>query len=424
MSGGDERSVIVVGAGAAGLAAAGELRAHGYAVTVLEARGRLGGRVWTHREFAVALDLGASWIQGTRGNPITELARTHGIVTRATDWDNVQVHDVGGATIAPGRLRRLRRRYARLERRGSRRARRQGRVVTVEEALALAIGDDELDAEERRVLAWMIAADEELPWGVDAAELAERDDEGGFGGGDVLFPGGYEQVIRALQAGVPVRFGEVVRAIEAGRDRVRVTTDRGVHEAARVIVTVPLGVLKRGAVAFAPGLPARKQGAIDRLAMGALDKIAVVFARAFWPAEPEFFGHMADTRGEVPVILNLLHTAGAPALVGFVTGRYGEQLAGLADAEVAARMLAVLRDMFGAGIPRPTHVVRTRWGHDPFAYGSYAHVPVDAEPADMDILAEPVGRVHFAGEATHREHGGTVHGALLSGRREARRILG
>ncbi len=423
MSDVEARSVVVIGAGAAGLAAARALCDRGFAVTVLEARARSGGRVWTHRGLGPAIDLGASWIQGTKDNPLTAFAAQHLIATRETDWDDIVVYD-GGAALGGLKLRRLRRRFNRLERRAARLARRTGKVMTLDQALALAVDGEPLDAEERRVLAWMVAAYEELPWGVDGAELALRDDEGGFGGDDVLFPGGYEQVIRALAAGLTIEHGEVVRRIEHGEGGVRVETDRGSYAAAHAIVTLPLGVLKRGAVTFSPPLPARKQAAIDRLAMGALDKIALMFPRVFWPTESEFFGWMSPTRGEVPVILNLAKTAGVPGLLAFITGRYGEHVAALPDAEVQAQVMRVLRAMFGADIPAPTGMVRTDWRHDPFAYGSYAHIPVGASPADMDVLAEPVGRLLFAGEATHREHSGTVHGALLSGQREARRIAG
>lgn len=222
----------------------------------------------------------------------------------------------------------------------------------------------------------------------------------------------------------PVRLGEIVRRIEARADGVRVETDRGVYEAGRAIVTLPLGVLKKGSVTFSPPLPADKQGAIDRLAMGALNKIGLVFPHAFWPAEPHFLGYMSEARGEIPVILNLHHFTGRPALIAFLTGRFSARTANVPDDEVQARIMEILRSMFGDSIPEPTGMIRTHWERDPFAFGSYAHIPVGAEPRDMDLLAEPVGRVHFAGEATHRMHGGTVHGAMLSGLREAKRIAG
>jgi monoamine oxidase len=268
----------------------------------------------------------------------------------------------------------------------------------------------------------MLGAYCELPWGVDASELAAREEEGGFSGGDRLFIDGYGQFIESIGKGTSVRHREVVRRIEADGKCVKVETDKGTLIADHVLVTLPLGVLKAGSVTFSPPLPERKQGAIDRLAMGALNKIGLVFPRAFWPSEPHFLGYMSEHRGELPVFLNLQQAAGRPALVAFLTGRYSAEIADKSDAEVQESVMKVLRSMFGNDIPSPTGMIRTHWEKDPFALGSYAHIPVGAEPEDMDILAEPVGRIHFAGEATHREHCGTVHGAMLSGLREAKRI--
>jgi monoamine oxidase len=86
--------------------------------------------------------------------------------------------------------------------------------------------------------------------------------------------------------------------------------------------------------------------------------------------------------------------------------------------------MRVLRTIYGPSIPEPVGMARSTWERDPFARGSYAHAPVGAADRDHDVLAEPVGRLSFAGEATHRAQSGTVHGALLSGIREARRLAG
>jgi monoamine oxidase len=156
--------------------------------------------------------------------------------------------------------------------------------------------------------------------------------------------------------------------------------------------------------------------------MGALNKIALVFPRAFWPQEPDFLAYVSEERGELPVFLNFMHSASKPVLVAYITGRFSDSIAGLPDAEVQERVMKVLRSMFDSSIPAPTAMIRTHWERDPFAYGSYSHVPIGADPSDMDILAEPVGRVHFAGEATRWKHTGYVHGALLSGIREAKLV--
>ena len=131
---------------------------------------------------------------------------------------------------------------------------------------------------------------------------------------------------------------------------------------------------------------------------------------------------MSARRGELPVFLNLQRAFSVPVLVAFVTGRYSRQIADLPDTEVEEAVMSVLRSMYGPSIPSPTRLIRTHWERDPFAFGSYAHIPRGAERTDLDILAEPVGRLHFAGEATHSVHNGTVHGAILSGRRAAQRI--
>src|SRR6185369_5497955 len=105
------RSVIVIGAGAAGLAAAGALRARGVEVTVIEARDRIGGRVWTHRGLGVPVDLGGSCLNGAEGNPITNMAADHGIVTKPTDYVHVHLHDQNGERIPQSDLDEMRSEY-------------------------------------------------------------------------------------------------------------------------------------------------------------------------------------------------------------------------------------------------------------------------------------------------------------------------
>jgi monoamine oxidase len=95
----------------------------------------------------------------------------------------------------------------------------------------------------------------------------------------------------------------------------------------------------------------------------------------------------------------------------------------LADKEIVAEAMATLRRIYGEAIPDPAAWLITRWAADPFAGGSYSYTPVGADSEDYEQMAAPVGdRLFFAGEATHREHSATVHGAFLSGLREAQRI--
>jgi monoamine oxidase len=193
-------------------------------------------------------------------------------------------------------------------------------------------------------------------------------------------------------------------------------------------VTVPLGVLKAGGIAFDPPLPAPKQAAIERLDMGNLEKVVLRFDEPFWlerGAAPTFL-YIAETPGEFPGFTDWTDAAGAPTLVCLYGGRSArEVLDKWPDDEIAARAMQALREIFGADVPDPVATHVTRWRDDPWTLGSYSYLPVGASADDLRELGEPVEeRLLFAGEATEPLLYATVHGALVSGLREARRIAG
>lgn len=150
------------------------------------------------------------------------------------------------------------------------------------------------------------------------------------------------------------------------------------------------------------------------------------FDRAFWlDARRRNFIYLSDRYGELPVYFNLLPFTHTPTLLCFYGGSYARAAAQLSDEQIVARAVAILTEIFGAVVTPPLSYLRTRWYTDPFARGSYSYVPVGASLADVDQLAQPVGeRLLFAGEATVREYYGTVAAAMISGLREAKRLLG
>ncbi len=418
--------VIVVGAGVAGLAAARDLVARDISTIVLEGRDRVGGRVWTDRSLGTALDVGASWIHGVSANPITDLAKEVGAKTAKTDYGDVHLWDHDGRRLKDSEAAAIASGWEELQSEIEAEAGRLEADLSFQQAVDLALGGEKLSVAEKRQLDW-VCASLEVAAAEDFRRLSLRYSGEGdeLGGGDRLFPDGYDQIPIALAKGLDVRLRTKVTRIDHAEDGVRVATDSGaVLQADAVLVTLPLGVLKKGTVRFTPALPAAKQTAIDRLAMGVLNKVALVFPSVFWPTARDFLGFMSPQRGEFPVFMNAASFSRKPMLVAFTGGDFARGLEKLSDDDVVARALAVLRKMFGSEVPAPTGRVVARWGSDPFAYGSYANVPVGAKSSDHDVLAEPVGeRLFFAGEATHRAFAGTVHGALLSGRREAARIV-
>lgn len=413
--------VIVVGAGVAGLVAARELRRAGKRVILVGARDRVGGRVQTSDALGVPLDLGAAWIHGSgEDQPLVAHARECGVRTVVTDFDEVALH-VGSTRVDKEARRRSQEDF----RSAIERVRTEGKAGEPLGAIfRRAIAELGLDGDAARLVDWQLAAFEN-----DYAEESDRldarqfDRDSAFAGDDLLLLDGYRTVMDGLARDLDVRLSHRVQAIDHTGDRVRVETDRGMLFTQQVIVTLPLGVLKQGSVAFNPELPDRKRAAIRKLGVGAFMKVALRFPQAFWPTDRAVLGLAGRSHGEFPLFLSVQANHDAPILVGMVVGNVARELETAPDEEVLASAQSALRAMFGAAIPAPTAHAITRWGVDPFALGAYSGAAVGVAPDDYEALPAPVGsKLFFAGEATAATHNATVHAALLSGIREAKRI--
>jgi monoamine oxidase len=282
-----------------------------------------------------------------------------------------------------------------------------------------------VNEKERTELNYAIHAVIEEEYATNASDLSlfnwDQDQE--FGGQSVIFPRGYGQIADALARGMDIRLNQRVSRIEYSNRGVRIKTDQSTLAAERVVVTLPLGVLKRGTITFLPALPEAKIEAISRLGMGVLNKVFLRFPRVFWPKDRDTFGVVSERKGEWAEWIDYYKYTGQPVLLGLNSGKHARDLEELADQTVVAAAMQVLRGIYGRSIPDPDGVVVTRWGSDPFSLGAYSSIPPGANGKDYDTLAEPVGdRVFFAGEATSRSYPATVHGAFLSGEREAKRI--
>ncbi len=266
----------------------------------------------------------------------------------------------------------------------------------------------------------------EHDYAADASELSLFYFDTGelsFSGEDVLFPGGYDQIINNLAKGLDIRLGERVKTVEYNNEGVNITTSHGIFKAKYVVCTISLGVLKKGDVKFSPPLPDRKVKAIQNLKMGVLNRVYLLFPEVFWDKDKELIGYIANQKGHWAEFYNMYYYTGEPILLAFNAGKYGREIENLSDKEIIASEMDVLKKIYGDKIPPPKDFIITRWGSYEFTGGSYSYTPVGATNDDYDALAEPVmNKVFFAREATNKEYHSTVHGAYLSGIREAGKI--
>lgn len=426
--------VIVLGAGAAGLAAAHTLAQAGRRVIVLEARDRLGGRVWTTDFAGAPMDLGAAWVHGYRGNPLTAQAQRIGVRLRPSNTillgGGLALYDRAGRRWTAAEHQALEAEFeAVCEALAAMAAARAGaHDLSLQAGFDQLVRQHEYPPERVRAYDYKFNSAMEHEYSGDIAEmsLTHWDDDQTpttLGEEDALPEGGWWPILAPAASGLDVRLRQAVTRVACGPDGVALTTAAGaVFHAGQAVITLPLGVLKAGAVTFTPDLPARKHAAIARVGMGVLNKLILKFPRPFWP-EVDWLGVIDAVKGRWAEWLNLQPHTAQPILIGFNAAAYGHAVEARSDGEQVAEALEVLRGLYGP-VPEPEAVAVTRWASDPFARGAYSFLGVGAATADRQALGAPVaGRLFFAGEATHPAYPGTVHGAWLSGERAAREVL-
>ncbi|MFS7984503.1 putative spermine oxidase transcription regulator Homeodomain-LIKE family [Helianthus anomalus] len=432
-----EGSVIIIGAGLAGLAAARQLLAFGFKVVVLEGRNRPGGRVYTQKmgqkgNYA-AVDLGGSVITGIHANPLGVLARQLSIPLHKVR-DKCPLYDPEGRPVGDEIDSKVEFIFNRL----------LDKVTEFRQIMGVSAADISLGSvleklmqlytvattpEEKQLLDWHFANLEYANAGSLSnlsAAYWDQDDPYEMGGDHCFLAGGNWRLIEALCDGVPIFYDKTVQTVRYNNEGVEVISGDQTYQADMVLCTVPLGVLKKRTVKFVPELPKRKLDAIDRLGFGLLNKVAMVFPHVFWGEDLDTFGCLSKnsiTRGEFFLFYSYHTVSGGSVLVALVAGEAARSFESTHPSTLLHRVLSILRGIYGPkgiDVPDPIQSVCTKWGNDPLSYGSYSHVRVHSSGSDYDILAENVGnRLFFAGEATNRQHPATMHGAYLSGLREA-----
>lgn len=271
----------------------------------------------------------------------------------------------------------------------------------------------------------------------------DQDDGNEFRGAHAMLIGGYTQLARGLWLSprkLDVRTNHCVRKISHHqRGKAKVECENGtIIEADKVVVTLPLGVLKAGSVEFDPPLPEWKQGAISRLGYGLLNKVVLVFDEVFWDVENDMMGLLRSPvgdeskqsnyetrRGRFYLFWNCTEVSGRPMLVALMAGEAAHQTEVESDESIITEVMGELSKMYPAKkVPNPVETIITRWQKDVFSRGSYSYVGPEATGEDYNLLSKSIDdTIYFAGEHTCGTHPATVHGAYISGLQVAHDIM-
>ncbi|GAO51125.1 amine oxidase [Saitoella complicata NRRL Y-17804] len=454
-----QKSVSIVGAGVAGLRAASYILQHAPTcrVSIFEANDRVGGRVYTYEKDGWRVDMGANWIHGMEGNPITPIARETGAIFAALEDAAVYPHGLSVPLPRAESEKLFGRTWEVADNAIAYSKENSGRIGADESLFDFAKKDVEedkdLSKEEKR---WVCLLSEFFTnfSAEDVRRLSLKyyflEEE--LPGERPYLASTYSPILEAiakpsLDGGI-VRLSTPITHVDASSSHsVTITTMEGTKEAFdAVIIAVPLGVLKKQMITITPSLPTRLQQAIDSLGFGVLEKIFLKFDSAWWlPKDkekanpPSFHAFLPDPSKplEPPNVLTLMLSLASlptgtdiPALAFYIAADQAHYVSSLSDSDLDAWIHSYLRLLPNySPTQKPTAILKTSWGSDTWSGGgSYTHINTGTKNAveDIEVLGDGCvhGRMWFAGEHVGTWRGmGTVNGAYESGERAAKGMI-
>ncbi len=394
------RRVVVVGAGAAGIAAGRRLRAAKVSFLILEARGRVGGRAHTAVREGFPLDLGCGWLHRAERNAWAEVFRDEGVPIDDTPppWGRPALT----ANFPAAEQRDFHAAFGALE----------DRLASAAQRADDSVASDQLAPGGRwnALLNAFSAA-----YNGAAFDRISVKDYAAFDEGEAnhRVPSGYGAGVAAGAAELPVRLRAPVVRVAHGGPRVRVElADGGVVEAEAALITLPTSLLARDAVRFDPPLP-HKTAAAAALPLGCAGKVFLHLDGAERDFAPESLLYGSTTASRTASFH--IRPFGRPVIESYFGGTTAEELEAAGADGAADVCIGLIADALGSAIRRRLRPLAvTDWSVDPHALGAYSHA-LPGHVADRDVLARPEGRLFFAGEACSRDAYSSAHGAYETG---------
>ncbi len=413
-----DKTVIIVGAGISGLAAAKKLHEKGFKVIVLESQDKVGGRLRTNRSLGIAFDEGASWIHGIDGNPITTLAQQAGMTSAFTDDESRKSYDIGGILRNPTIYNTAEDELYTILNSLNKKGIATQSFETVFNSLYPTKAKDRLW---KFLLSTYVTFD---TGDLDKLSSLIYNEGEEYSGIERIATNGYDTIAQFLAKDLNILLNQRVSKVDYTNTKVKITHNGTITEADYVVITVPLGVLKANAIQFSPSLPSVKQTAIQKIGMNCVNKFLLTWNTAFWD-DVQYISYTPEIKDKFNYFVNLKKAnPAANALMTFAYANYARQTETMTDAQVIDEIMSHLKDIYGNKIPNPTNMLRTKWQSNENSYGAYSYTAIGTEMQHFDDLAEEIdNKVFFAGEHTEIDYFSTAHGAYLSGVREADKII-
>lgn len=420
----DKPSIIVIGSGISGIAAAKELTSHGFNVLLIEARDRIGGRVHSvELGKGQFIELGAQYIHGIKNNPLFNISENYQLEVKPYTRSDWAIYDIDGNEIDKNQLSEIVDEYKHLlsslslERKSDNKDR--FLVEDMKELDIKLLRHKATKESDLHALAKMISIKEYNEEKLFQYKLGvvKKESESNY-----LVTNGYSKLLQgllndAMQTGLlKVLLSTQVSKIQHTSENISVHTKKDeVFQADAVICTVPLGVLKAGTLMFDPPLPKLKTKAINNLNMAIHNKVVLEFEDVFWDKSLSHFVVLYDpTLNAWLDIINLqfFHTQKMPILLSSIYSGNNAKIN--TDKYMLNHFVNLLKRIYPDTYrPLKQHWI-TDWGNDPYSLGSYSYHPEGSGLDDNSEIAKPMGRVIFAGEHTHRSPS-NIQGAYLSG---------
>ncbi|ORM31797.1 NAD(P)/FAD-dependent oxidoreductase [Williamsia sp. 1135] len=424
---------LIVGAGIAGLTAARILASQGRQVVVLEARDRVGGRVWTSRSDGEVVDQGASWIHGVDGNPVADAVDAFGMRTveftvgsYQPDGRPIAYYSPTGTRLSDEATERFVSDIYSFNEYFATTIATSAPHTSFGEAVETTFSqlkwDDDRAMRVREFLRHR--TEEQLGVWLDDLDAHGLDDDA-IDGDEVVFPDGYDELATHLAQGLDVRLQHEVTRVTWTPGGATADTRHGPFSATRIVVTIPIGVLKSPGFVIDPPLPEHHSQALDRLEMNAFEKVFLRFPHKFWDDDVYAIRQQGEAGRWWHSWYDVSDAHGSPTLLTFAAGPCARETRAWSDEHIANSVLDALRGLYGERVVEPDRVHVTRWQDDPYSRGSYSYMTVGSDRSDHDDLSIPIENVlYLSGEATWTDDPSTVTAAVKSGHRTAEQILG